>query len=162
MAPEQAGGKKDVTTLCDVYALGAVLYEMVTGRPPFQAPTPMDTIMQVLTEEPVPPRGYSPACRATWRRSASNVCKRSRTSATPRPQELADDLARFREDRPIVARPVSRLERAWRWCRRQASGGRGRSARGADAGDRDSRARYICCLGEPQRHPDREGTGEDS
>src|SRR6185369_12828186 len=60
MAPEQAESKKDVGPAVDVYALGAILYELLTGRPPFRAETPLDTIMQAVSEEPVPPRRLQP------------------------------------------------------------------------------------------------------
>ena len=106
MAPEQAAGKKDVTPLCDVSALGAVLYEMVTGRPPFQAPTPLDTIMQVITDEPVPPSRLQPGLPADLETICLKCLQKEPHKRYASAEALADDLARFRADRPIVAWPV--------------------------------------------------------
>ena len=70
MAPEQAGGKsKDIGPAADVYALGAIFYECLTGRPPFQAESTLDTLMKVATEEPTAPRQVAPSARAIWKRS---------------------------------------------------------------------------------------------
>jgi serine/threonine-protein kinase len=71
MAPEQAAGRtREIGPLADVYALGAILYDMLTGRPPFKAATAMATLALVVNEEPVPPGRCTRSCRATWRRSA--------------------------------------------------------------------------------------------
>src|SRR5262249_40681472 len=119
MAPEQAGGKtRQFGPATDVWALGAILYECLTGRPPFNAASAVDTILQVLSEEPVPPR-RPPA--QTPRRLATLSLKCLRKDAGQRyasAEALAEDLERFRESRPIRARPVGLLGRSARWARR--------------------------------------------
>jgi formylglycine-generating enzyme required for sulfatase activity len=120
MAPEQAGGKsKEIGLAADVYALGAILYELLTGRPPFKAATALDTMIQVVSDEPVPPTQLQsktpPDLETICLKCLSKEVGRRYESA----EALADDLRRFEEGRPIVARPARPLERAVKWAKRR-------------------------------------------
>ncbi len=119
MAPEQAGGKaRDVGPVTDIYALGAILYEMLTGRPPFRAETPLDTVLQVISEEPVPPRRLAPRVP----RDLETICLKCLEKEPRRryrsAKELADELMRFLKDVRIQAHPVPGWIHLWRWSKR--------------------------------------------
>lgn len=118
LAPEQADSKKDIGPGADIYALGAILYEMLTGRPPFHGESPLDTILMVLAQEPVAPTRLQPKVP----RDLETICLQC-LQKDPRKRyttalDLAEDLRRYRNGETIRARPAGPAERLWRWCRR--------------------------------------------
>lgn len=119
MAPEQAAGRtREATAATDVYSLGALLYKLLTGRPPFHGPSDLETINSIVGRDPVSIRSLQPRvpldlvtiCQKSLEK---NPARRYTTAAA-----LADDLRRYLADQPIQARALGPIERSWRWARR--------------------------------------------
>jgi serine/threonine-protein kinase len=119
MSPEQArGAVHELGPATDQYSLGAMLYEFLTGRPPFLAPKPYETIMQVLRDEPVSPRQMQPNVPIDLETICLKALQKDPEKRYPSCSALATDLERFLRNEPIQARPVGKWEQAWRWYKR--------------------------------------------
>jgi serine/threonine-protein kinase len=103
MAPEQAAGRKDLTPALDVYALGCIFYEALTGRPPIQAPTPLDTLLLVLEQEPVPPRLLNPGVPRELEAVCLKCLSKAPASRYSSAADLAGDLEGYLRGDPVSA-----------------------------------------------------------
>jgi serine/threonine-protein kinase len=119
MAPEQAWGHtREISPLSDQYALGAILYEMLIGRPPFQGANALETLELARNQEPVSPRRLQPKIPIDLETICLKALQKDPARRFPDAAAMAEDLRRFLDGEPIVARAVSTPERLWRWCKR--------------------------------------------
>ncbi len=119
MAPEQASGKiRQLTTAVDVYGLGAILYHLLAGRPPFQAATPIETLRQVLDRDAPPPGSSMHGADNELETIALKCLRKEPAARYSSAEELAQDLERWLAGVPILARPLGPIATAWRWCQR--------------------------------------------
>ncbi|HTN73851.1 MAG TPA: serine/threonine-protein kinase, partial [Pirellulaceae bacterium] len=119
MPPEQAAGDGDrVGPWSDIYSTGAILYELIAGKPPFRAASPFETVRQVLETEPLSPRLVNPSVPKDLETICLKCLQKEPTKRYASSKELADELGRFLRGEPIQARPISRIARFWRLCRR--------------------------------------------
>lgn len=119
MAPEQAFGQGPLTPAADVYSLGAVLYELITGQPPLVADTSLGVLEQLRTREPVPPRRIVPHVKIDLETICLKCLQKDPATRYTTARELADDLQRFRQGKPVLARRYRAWDRFKAWCYRQ-------------------------------------------
>jgi hypothetical protein len=122
MAPEQAEGKKEIGPSTDVYALGAMLYELLTNKPPFEGISGLDWLRVVTTQDPVAPSRLAPAVPRDLEAICLKCLEKSPARRYASARELAEDLRRFLDGRPVVARRIGTARRVWKWVRRHPLG----------------------------------------
>jgi eukaryotic-like serine/threonine-protein kinase len=119
MSPEQAAGQSGtISPATDVYALGAILYRLLTDRPPVSADNPVSAILHVLNDDPVPPRRVRPSIPRDLETICLKCLEKNPARRYPTARELADDLARYANNEPILARPIGWAGRSAKWARR--------------------------------------------
>jgi WD40 repeat protein/tRNA A-37 threonylcarbamoyl transferase component Bud32 len=119
MAPEQAAAGGPVGPAADIHALGAILYELITGRPPFKGPSALETVDLVRHAEPTPPTRLQPGCPRDLETVCLKCLRKDPAARYPTAGALADDLQRFVDGAPIHARPVGAVDRLGKWARRK-------------------------------------------
>ena len=118
LAPELASGRGRASMATDVYSLGAVLYEVLAGRPPFESPSLLETLRKAAESEPPPLRGAALAVPADLESICFKCLRKDPSHRYDSAGALAAELERFQNGEPVVARRLSRTGRLWRWCRR--------------------------------------------
>jgi hypothetical protein len=134
MPPEQARADKQITTAADVYSLGAIVYELLSGRPPFRAGTPVKTVLEVMEKEPDHPRTFNPQADRDLAAIALKCLQKAPENRYESAAALADDLERWLNGEPTRARPPSLAGQAWRWLKRNTAAAVGLGALGTVTG----------------------------